>query len=87
MRAQKAVEAIKALITTRFVQQHEKFEHTFTSNMAESINNVIHTKAPKRIDFSASYVGLADTAVLEHALGHAVSAHSCDLVRPRGRTS
>ena len=50
--------------------------------MAESVNNIIHAKAPKRIDLRTSYVGRADTAVLEHELGADVS--SARTTRARG---
>lgn len=40
--------------------------------MAEAVNNIIHAKAPKRVDFRVSYVVRADTAVLEHQLGNEV---------------
>ena len=33
---------------------------------------MIHKAAPKRLNLSASYIGRADPAVLEHELGHAV---------------
>lgn len=74
---QAGVQYIESILKEKFLDDAAKHAHGYSSNMVESLNNIIHKAAPKRLNLSKSYVGRADVAILTHELGHTVRTRRC----------